>query len=176
MSFRSDRFWKMLLAVVGLICGLILMFNPSLTARWFCRVMGFVALFCGATRLMNFYKVYSSGGEWNRETFIRALVDIIAGLLLIFLTRNVLNAIAVVCGLFLMWVGVYNLRKGLQAHAVNDHSWKGAGILATITLLVGLLMVIFGFCVVSLAIRLLGLSLVVICALEAWANFRDLRI
>lgn len=174
MSFRNFNFSPALMAVLSAAAGLILFFNPFLTARRFCLVLGILFLVFGILHLVNSLN-RPSGEPLERSLFIRALAELTAATLLMLGSRSVLNVVSIAAGLFFVVGGFFCLRAALDDRALGNRYWGLVLGVACAAITLGVLMMLFGVHIVGLVIRIVGLALLCYSGLLFWSLFKDVR-
>ena len=170
---KNRRVVSTALAAVCLVCGLILMFNSGAVSRVIFRILGVISLIYGA---MNLTGALSNGGKLEdlpRPMLARIILELVAGVILIFFTGFVLDFISFVVGGALLVICGYMLRQSLRASNVGSAGWWGTVVLAAIGVIIAIVMIFGGINVVGLVVRALGLALALYGGRALWVNYQD---
>jgi uncharacterized membrane protein HdeD (DUF308 family) len=118
-GFKNALNWWMVEGIFDIIIGLLIAFNPVVTAKLFFVFLALWAMFLGAIRAISAYssRDYSSG--WKLQLLF-GLLTFLLGLLL--LTNPFSGAIAliVVLGTFLLFIGFLLLAKSFELKKHED--------------------------------------------------------
>lgn len=154
---KTIKLDALLAAVLCIIFGLVLIFQPMLTTVLICRILGIVIIINGIGRLLNYF--------FKNESMFRQL-DLIIGVLLtvvgcwiLFSPTSVIKIIPIIFGFVMIVHGATDLKHATNLHQYEDNNWKLAGIFALVTILLGEIVLFNPFSAMSTLIRFIGIFL-----------------
>ena len=154
-----DRFSRYMWLVPGAlcaICGLVLLFNPGAMATGVCRLIGIVALITGVVEFIN-----ERNSPYRRSASARTILCIAAGVVLLFMPGLVLRSISLAAGIIIAAYGVTQLMQVVDARRIGRVSIPFALITPVALLILGIVMMTGGISAANLAIRIVGVVLIV---------------
>ncbi|MGI6238343.1 MAG: HdeD family acid-resistance protein [Christensenellales bacterium] len=164
------KWTSVLLAIVCMVCGLVLIFNPATTARAVVRLFGWIALVSGIIHIVDYF----SHGEHpliKRQGLIHGLLKCVAALLLLGLTNVIISLLSLVVGLSALVAGVFAIQTALDSRALGHPYWWVSLIAATLGILLGLILIFSPINALSAIITLAGIALFAYGAEQLWMIF-----
>lgn len=164
----ENRFNKILLynfigAIVTLVLGMILLFLPELTNKVVGVLTGVIFLISGALAIYNYLQ--RDGAKLFSLNLIFGILDFLLGAIIIVFPFSVSTFVTICFGLYMIINGVKKINYSFWLKKGSEECWL-------ITLVTGILLIIFGIMVmfnpfVKFTItKLVGAFLLVIAALE----------
>lgn len=168
--FKGLKWTAVLLSAVCIICGIVLLFNPVATARAIFKIVGIVALISG---IMHLVENFTDGNPTTptRPQLTRGLLDIVAALVLTFMTGTVLSIINIAVGLILVVYCVFAIQSSLDSKALQHPYWWASFTAAVVGIVLGIIMVFGGISATNVVIRLGGIALMVYGFEQLWSVF-----
>jgi uncharacterized membrane protein HdeD (DUF308 family) len=157
---RGAKRAYMAISAVLIAGGIFLMLRPALSMRVLCMVSGIVIAVFGGIKLL---------GYFSRERFALAfqfdfalgIFTIIAGTLMIVRSANVVAALPVILGVFVLTDGAFKFQTALDAKRFGLEHWWVVLVLAALTCACGVVLVVNPFASAMTLLVALGISLVV---------------
>ena len=154
-------------SVIWCLLGLILLIWTDLSARILCYILGGALLVHGISQILPILR----GGEWRLSLFLEFLVGvavIIGGLWAIFWPESAELLIPVILGVVTIIHGAEEMSLALRMRTSGAMQARLAILLATITILLGLLLVWRPAFLVELLLRITGACLLFDGIVRAW--------
>ena len=157
------------------ILGLALLIWPGAAAAALCTLLGGAAVICGAVKLMGYFSndLYRLAFQFDLAA---GILTIIVGLLLLLRPWNVLTALPVVIGLFILADSALRLQTSIDARHFGMKKWWVMLLLSVCGALLGTLLLLRPFQSSLALIRLLGLGLAVDGAQNLLAGLYTIKV
>ena len=149
----------LLLDILWFLSGLILMIWPGFSSKLICSVLGILCVVCGAVKLFSYFSKdpYRLAFQFDLALGIFGLI---LGAVLIFRSKTILSLLPVLVGLFTVVSGVFKLQTAMDARRFGLRKWWGMLLLSILTILMGAVLLLRPFGTALLAIRFMGLAMV----------------
>lgn len=143
-------------SIICIIFGIVLIARPIETVSLFCRVLAIIMIVVGGMFMFSYFLNWMSSGLSAAMGLIVLLIGV-----WIFITPGIIETlIPVVIGVILLCHGIQDVRMSWQMKEYGQDSWKFSMVLATISVIFGVLCIIDAFMVVKAAMILLGVALI----------------
>lgn len=143
-------------SIICIIFGIVLIARPIETVSLFCRVLAIIMIVVGGMFMFSYFLNWMSSGLSAAMGLIVLLIGV-----WIFINPGIIETlIPVVIGVILLCHGIQDVRMSWQMKEYGQDSWKFSMVLATISVIFGVLCIIDAFMVVKAAMILLGVALI----------------
>lgn len=156
--FKRIKTNSILTALLYSALGLVLLIRPDLSISVLCTALGVILLICGLVDVSVFLT--------NRDGSLYSAFHLIAGVVLAALglwimTRPtlIISVIPRIIGALICIHGVCDIADAMTLRRSGSHRWNTALILAVLTLILGGILVIRPFGVLTTAVRVIGIFL-----------------
>lgn len=152
-----------------IVLGLFLFVEPNTSALIITYVFGGIILACALIDLIN-YMVNKKQRKFFRFDLIKGAVLLTLGLFIVIRPDLVSAILPTVFGLVLLFDGIAKVLSSFDIRSGGDKSWIPIIVFGFITCILGLLVILNPFVLVSLSMRIIGLSLICDGASNFWCN------
>ena len=167
--FQRARATTALMGVASLLCGIVVLLNPTGVALFMTSAIGAVLAAVGVVTIVGYVRRRAASGGLDLTI---GIVELVFGAALFSMPAVFVNWIVVVVGVFILFSGFGDLMEARALSAV-DAPFAGAGtIMALLTIAFGVLVVISPFALVDLAFGVAGAGLVFNGVTELVAAFK----
>ena len=143
---------KTIYAIASIIIGIVLIIKRGQMADDVVRIIGWLLLGTGAVYVASYFVI----GDRDQVQIGYGILAAVGGLLMVILSRQIVNLIPIVFGALLIINGITNLNGVNQETGVPAYS-KGTAI-AVIVL--GVLVIVFGRPLINATVLVMGICLV----------------
>lgn len=157
-KIKSFRYSELLLGVCVFLIGLLTIIFPQIAVRIIGIGLGIILLIIGVTRMVN---LFSSKDESVFFTlrFIGNLFFLFCALGLLFFSGSMANLICTICGIYLIVDASTKIFPMLTQSQTRNATFYAKLTLSSLTLILGLALVIVPGAIVNTAFRLVGVAL-----------------
>ena len=159
----------LLSAALYALLGLVLLIWPALSASLLCLALGLVLVLCGLSNIFVFLR--------SRDGSLYAALHLITGVVLAavgiwLMARPTLVTVVIprIVGVLICFHGVSNLGGALTLWKNRSDRWGAAAILGTVTLALGLLLVLAPFEAFTTVVRIIGAVLIYDGVSDIWIS------
>ena len=155
--FQRARSTTALMGVASLLCGVVVLLNPTGVALFMTGAIGAVLAVVGVVTILGYARRRASSGGLDL-TF--GIVETVIGVALVSMPGAFVSWIVVVVGVLILFSGFGDLMEARALSAVGA-PFAGAGtVMALLTIAFGVLVVVSPFALVDLAFCIAGAGLV----------------
>ena len=158
-----------IMLLAGAIAGLFLLLKPGATLALVIKIAGWALILDGAIKAIQmFYE-----GKRTPDSYLMPLVQIIAGILFMVISRFLLKLIPIAAGLILVSLGAYKLKTALDLKKkyVNSSKWIVFLALSAASIAIGIYVLCHPNGFTNTVIRILGAYLLIECAEDIYAYY-----
>lgn len=157
---RRIKILSIAAAALFALVGLGLIIYPRVSAVAACRILGVASIVFGAVRICGYFSrdLYRLAYQFDLATGILLML---AGAIVILRARNIVEALPMLAGLFIIVEGLFKLQTALDARRFGVANWGYILILAALSVILGTLLMIRPFESVDVMMRLLGAALII---------------
>ncbi len=134
---KKNDYSGLIYNIAMLLLGIIFLFNPNKILPIIFIVIGVITAIYGINRIFNYYKIKKEFQELYSEYLIIGSFTTIMGILLIILANVLSNAIQIVAGLWIVFIGINKLQLALNFKN-NQKIFLTSLLLAIVYLALGL--------------------------------------
>lgn len=150
--FTKLKWEKLVTAIVAIVLGIVFVADPNGSGDAVCKVAGVAMIVLAAAMLIRYF----TSAQLFPENLIFSAVLLLLGIFFIAKSGVVMTVLGLFFGIFLVIDGASKVRDGIDAAKAKMQGWWIWFILASLTIVLGVL-VMFGESVMTL----LGVSLIV---------------
>lgn len=145
----------------GFIIGIVLLVRPDETVQ-------FISILCGVTVIMLGIGAWISYFTKFKSTILAILgtLAVIAGIILCVRYRSIVSAVIFLFGIFVLVGGIVDLISAIDAKRNDLKSWIVSVIMSSVTIILGLIVIINPFDSVMVLTQLLGAGLIVYAVMD----------
>ena len=147
----------LLLSVVCIVLGAALIADPGFFTKAISYTIGGIALAVGAVSLIQFFAKGEEKDEYSSLIF-RGIVLAAIGLFLIVKPDFIFKVIAFGCGFYMLFSGIVSLANAFDINRAGQ-DWVLPMILASVTAVLGFVIIINPLAPVNIAVTVLGIAL-----------------
>lgn len=167
--FQRARTTTGLMGVASLLCGIVVLLNPTGVALFMTSAIGVVLAVVGVATVLGYVRRREASGGLDLTI---GLIELVLGAALASMPAVFVNWVIVVAGVFILFSGFGDLMEA-RALAVVGAPFAGAGtLMALLTIVFGVLVVVAPFALVDLALAVAGVGLVFNGVTELVAAFK----
>lgn len=155
---KSIRNSLVLTSVLYTALGVVLILFPGSALQWASIVIGGVTLCYGAVRLYSYWK--AGGGYQSRFDLFLGMILALLGVFLMVSPQFLASVIPVTLGVYILVDGVSSIKKALDMKALGFEKWWISLTAALVLSLLGLVMVLRPFSLMSHLVVFIGVSFV----------------
>lgn len=174
--FKKYKFLPAVLAAIYFICGIVLLFNSGAASAVIFKILGILLLISGGVRLADEYSVSKQNAHMSRPVLVRAIIEIVAAIILIFFTGTVLNFISFVVGLALLIACGFMIYQATISTVTGTPGWWAMLALCVAGAIFALLMIFGAINAVSFVLRVAGLALAIYGGHQLWTMYKNGRL
>lgn len=157
---NSRRMSCALSAVCFVILGICLVVWPDLSRIWLCRLLGGVLLVSGGMyAVLHFSRAKGAAAVFHYD-LVLGMVLALVGVWLLTTPDLIIAFIQYILGAILVVHSVLDLQGALNLRVVGAQQWKIAGIIAAITLTLGIVVIWNPFASINALLMLVGIALI----------------
>lgn len=166
---RKNLATPIIMLIAGAIAGLFLLLKPGATLRSVIRIASWALIISGAVCAVQMYLQ----GKRKASDYLYAGIQILAGILLMTITRFVLKLIPAAVGLILIALGGYKLYTAYLMKGTGKISRNALIIcaFAVVSIIIGIYVLSNPSSFTNTLIRILGAYLLVECAEDLYAYY-----
>ena len=129
-------------AIVFGVLGLILMTNPELVLSVIFYVLGAIFLIVGIFKLFSYFM---ERGQYNlqNQDLAFGIIAIIAGLVVIFAKDTITGLLAIVIGVWIIYIGLVRLGLAINLRRTKSEFWITVAVIAAIIIFCGIYMLVY---------------------------------
>lgn len=156
---KGVKWTYLLFSALWLLAGLALLIWPKFSSEVICIVLGILCLLYGVVKLFGYFSKdpYRLAFQFDLALGILCLV---LGLVLIFCSRTLLSLLPVIVGIYAVVSGVFKLQTAFEAKRFGMGKWWSMLLLSLLTIVLGVILIIRPFGTAMLAIRFMGLAII----------------
>lgn len=154
--FEKLKWEKLVTALLAVILGLVFVFNPRGSADFVCKAAGVAMIIVSAACLVKYFAT----AMLFPANLLCAAVLLLIGIFFLAKTGVVLSVLCLFFGVFLVIDGVLKIHDGIDAKKAQTQGWWAFFLIATVSIVLGILVMFGDFAAVS-AMVFLGISLIV---------------
>ncbi len=159
MNFLKELKWNTItLAVLFLILGIVLIWQPGMAARTLCYMLAWILIAVGAVQTLGYF--LRGGQAGYRGDLTGGLLLLLFGGFILYKANLVISLTPFLLGFFITGSGISKLQNALELKRMGYSNWLVVLILAVISILAGLVMIRNPFQTAEVLFRLIGISLV----------------
>ena len=139
-SIREAKWFYIICSVLTAAAGIYIIIRPHSSAIFLCRLMGVLAVICGAAKIFGYisYDIYNLAFQFDLSLGIFA---IIAGLVMLLRSEHVIAFLPVLIGIFILVDGVFKLQTAVDAYRFGLSGWWLFLIGSVICAILGILLI-----------------------------------
>ena len=132
-SIREAKWFYIICSVLTASAGIYIIIRPHSSAIFLCRLMGVLAVICGAAKIFGYisYDIYNLAFQFA----------IIAGLVMLLRSEHVIAFLPVLIGIFILVDGVFKLQTAVDAYRFGLSGWWLILIGSVICAVLGILLI-----------------------------------
>lgn len=154
--FRS--YW--VLSIFCVVLGIALIIDPNFFTDAIGYVIGGLFTAFGAVELIRYFAMGKDDQSYS-SSLVRGIILAAIGIFIIIRPDFIPKVIAVVCGLYMLISGIVNIQDSLNLRRAGVESWNVSCISASVTTLVGILLLFDPLILGETAMIVLGIALLV---------------
>lgn len=167
--FQRARTTTFLMGVASLLCGIVVLLNPTGAALIMTSMVGAVLAVVGVVTIVGYFRRRATSGGLDLVT---GIVELVLGAALLSMPAVFVSWIVVVVGVLILFSGFGDFMDA-RALASVDAPFAGTGtLMAVLTIVFGVIVVISPFALVDLAFAIAGVGLVFNGVTELVAAFK----
>lgn len=145
----------------GIVIGILLLLQPGETVQ-------LVSMLCGITVVLLGVGAWISYFSKVKSTILAILgtLAILSGIILCVKYKSIISVVLFLFGIFILVSGIVDLVSAIDAKKNNLKSWIISLVMATATIILGLLVVVNPFDSMLVITRLLGAGLIVYAVMD----------
>lgn len=163
------------LAVSLIILGLILLFWPKATLGLICKISGMVLLVYGIIKILGYFTKDMFQLAFQFDLGL-GIVSIIFGLVMLFRTKNLVDVVCSLVGIFTLVEASLKIQTAVEAKRFGIQKWWIILALALVVAIVGILLIIMPWKTTEVVIRLIGMNLCLHGLLNLWVIQNTVKI
>ena len=149
-----------IVSVAMIILGLVLIVFPEISMLTLCYTIGVMMVVFGIIKLIGFFSkdLFKLAFQFDLAL---GILSIVAGVLMIFRSDEILILLPSIIGIFIIIDGVFKMQTSMDAKRFGMEKWWFILLLAVITTLAGLFLIVNPFEGVCAFIILMGISFLI---------------
>ena len=147
-------------SVLSILLGLVLLLFPTITIQVVCYMLGGLAIVYGIGRVIRYIRQGEAYPELFRGDLMIGLFLIVIGLFIVFRIEFVAGFIPVIFGIALLASGIGEVQRSMDAKRAGYERWLFIMVLASLTIVFGLVLVLNPFASAQVAVAVIGASLI----------------
>ena len=159
--FKSSLFSSVGLAILGLL----LIFQSEITIVSISYIIGAVLVALGALAAINYVKNKETSNKKEMD-IVYGTVCIVLGILVICNPQGIASLIPFIVGLVIIITSATKLQYGVELKKQNNNLWKTTIVLATVTMLCGILLIFNLFQGAVFITKVVGILILVYAVLD----------
>ena len=159
--FKSSLFSSVGLAILGLL----LIFQSEITIVSISYIIGAVLVALGALAAINYVKNKETSNKKEMD-IVYGTVCIVLGILVICNPQGIASLIPFIVGLVIIITSATKLQYGVELKKQNNNLWKTTIVLATVTMLCGILLIFNPFQGAVFITKVVGILILVYAVLD----------
>ncbi len=109
-----NMYFKLIASVLEMIIGLVILIHENVAVTFYAIIAGMTVIIDGVENLLELISMKKAGlADWKAILFL-AVIPIIAGLIILFNPFGAAEALIVVTGILLIYMGVINISMALK--------------------------------------------------------------
>jgi len=160
-SFKSFKFWSIILSAISIICGVVIMIDPAVSAVAMCNLLGAMCIIFGIFGVVRYFKL-GIASLYFRSDLASGLFSIVAGILMLLHPAETLIILPVILGFYIIASGIYSIQAAFELKRAGVDRWWVALILGLIIIILGILMIRDPFTAASALMMYMGAVIVAV--------------
>ena len=146
-------------AALPVLLGICLVIWPASSANIICYIIGAICTVVGIVRIIGYF--CGAARQAYSMDLISGVISAAFGLVLLAFSSRILKVIPILAGIYILIDSLLKLGAAIDIRRLGGRRWYFMLVLALIETLFGLLLIINPFGAVSLAIRIIGIALII---------------
>lgn len=158
-------------ALVCVALGVVLLVWPAETIDIFCKVLAIGLMVMGVMNIINYF------GNRGTHPFagILGVIVLIVGVWVFVKPESIVSIVPIVIGVILCVHGIQDIKIALETKGNGYGKWWSMLIIASISLVFGVICIVKAFGVVTLALQFIGIGLIYDGISDLWVASRAIR-
>lgn len=135
---KNEKNSNLISAILQLILGIILVFNADSIITILFTILGVIVIVMGIAKFIQYFNIKSQLKVENPQILYSAIMYTAAGLLVVFLSNFIDNAIRIVTGIWLFFIGLNKLGNAIAWKAKNHKHFLKELTISIIFIILGL--------------------------------------
>lgn len=164
MNFKNifsklKKAW-LLSSILSVALGLVLLIFPWIAIQVVCYLLGGLAIIYGIIRIVRYARQGEAYPELFRGDLVIGLFLLAIGLFIVFRIEFVAGFIPVIFGIALLASGIGGVLRAMDAKRAGYERWFLLLVLASLTIVLGLILAMNPFATAQVAVAVIGAALV----------------
>ncbi len=151
-------------AVLCVILGIVILFWPEQTIGLFCRVLAAGLIVMGVLYVLSYF----NNRLMHPFSGILGFVVLFVGIWIFLKPQSVASLIPIVIGVILVVHAIQDIRLAFEVRRNNYESWWGMLVIASVSMVFGILSIVKAFGIVTFAVRMIGIGLIYDGVSDLW--------
>ncbi len=156
--FRRIKMHVLLTAVLTLILGLILLFQPGIAMGTVLSILGWILVITGVVSLL--VVLLTHGTMMGQGDLVLGLLELATGLVILMKPTFLVSLVGIVLGLLMVMHGARDIQSAREAKALG-YDWKLSLGIGVVTVVMGAIVMFSPFSTAKVLLQVAGICLIV---------------
>ncbi len=147
-------------SILLIVLGIFLIMKPDEILKTLIQVMGIILLLMGAFDFMSYFKMSDEEKLFNYGLF-KGIMELCIGILFIFRFEVLTSIFPIVIGLVVIFINIFKLQLSINLKQIEAPSWFIGVMISTISIILGIVIILNPFETVKLLVITSGVIIVV---------------
>lgn len=135
---KGEKNSNLISAILQLILGIILVFNADSIITTLFTILGVIVIIIGIAKFIQYFNIKNQLKIENPQILYTAIMYTAAGLLVVFLSNFIENAIRIVTGIWLLFIGLNKLGNAIAWKTKNHKYFLKDLVISILFILLGI--------------------------------------
>lgn len=147
-------------SILLIVLGIFLIMKPEEIVKTLIQIMGIILILIGAVDFMNYFRMSDEEKLFNYGLF-KGIMELCIGILFIFKFDVLTEIFPIVIGLIVIFINIFKLQLSVNLHQINAPNWFVGVVISSISIILGIVIVLNPFETVKLLVITSGIVIVV---------------